>query len=154
MIKIKVHSVVDIITNSSTEIYTNYDSSVKPFKEMVNEFLKVLGVDKTCDEVFKVVALPEVDYILSAIDELKDEDYKKYKNYIYYEKSKWGDLKRFNLEKFILECDEIPDFIKSIETAYDENILYIVPLSEEYEDLAKKIKTFLDSPGHDAYYDG
>ena len=37
--KNKVHSYVDVITNSSTTIYSYYDGCIEPAKEMINAFL-------------------------------------------------------------------------------------------------------------------
>lgn len=52
MIKIKLHSLIDLITNSSTEIYTYSSGSLQACKDMVDEFFKIVGINKTCDEVF------------------------------------------------------------------------------------------------------
>jgi hypothetical protein len=53
-IKLLVHSFVDLITNSSTEMYIDYSGSVEPCKEMINGIFKTFGVEKTCDEVFDI----------------------------------------------------------------------------------------------------
>ncbi|MFA5154170.1 MAG: hypothetical protein WC554_16590 [Clostridia bacterium] len=53
-IKINLHSIIDLITNSSTEIYTYSSGSVAACKEMIDEFFKVTGVNKTCDDVFEL----------------------------------------------------------------------------------------------------
>lgn len=52
--RIPIHSSIDLITNSSTEFYTNCESSLEPCKELVNEMLKLQGSDKTCDEIFEL----------------------------------------------------------------------------------------------------
>ncbi len=52
--KINLHSIIDLITNSSTEIYTFSGGSISACKEMVDEFFKALGIDKTCDDVFEL----------------------------------------------------------------------------------------------------
>jgi len=52
--KLSVHSVIDLITNSSTEIFVDFSNSIKPVKELVNEFLKVQESDKTCDDIFDI----------------------------------------------------------------------------------------------------
>jgi len=54
MIKIKLHSLIDLITNSSTEIYTYSSASIEACKNMVDEFFKMTGVNKTCDDVFEL----------------------------------------------------------------------------------------------------
>lgn len=52
MVKIPMHSIIDLITNSSTEIFVHSENSLKPCKELINEFLKITGSDKTCDDMF------------------------------------------------------------------------------------------------------
>jgi hypothetical protein len=52
--KINLHSVIDLITNSSTEIYTYSSGSLAACKEMINEFFKVAGIEKTCDDIFEL----------------------------------------------------------------------------------------------------
>ena len=52
---IPVHSVIDVITNSSTEIFTDFSNSVEPCKELINEMLKTFGVeDLTSDDIFDI----------------------------------------------------------------------------------------------------
>ena len=47
-LRIPIHSFVDVITNSSTVIYTYAgDNSVKICHEAVNEILKVAGSEKS-----------------------------------------------------------------------------------------------------------
>ena len=60
--KIKLHSVTDLITNSSTVIFTYSDGCVKPLKEMFNEILKTFGIEKTFDEMFDTVVLMDEVY--------------------------------------------------------------------------------------------
>lgn len=51
----KIQSINDVITNSSTEIYqeaTEY--TVKAVKEIINVILKIGGSDKSCDDLFTV----------------------------------------------------------------------------------------------------
>lgn len=52
--KIKFHSIIDLITNSSTEMFMDYSESVEPCKEMINEMLIACGIDKTCDDIFDI----------------------------------------------------------------------------------------------------
>jgi len=54
MAKITVHSTTSLITNSSTTIYTKSDCSIEPFKALINEMLSLMGIDKTCDDIFDV----------------------------------------------------------------------------------------------------
>ena len=55
---VALHSVIDLITNSSTEMFMDFSGSIEPIKDLVNEFLKINGSDKTCDDVFNLTIVP------------------------------------------------------------------------------------------------
>ena len=73
--KINLHSVIDLITNSSTEIYTYSDGSLTACKEMINEFLKVMNIDKTCDDLFELSIDSEDDEPRGDYDQFQAETY-------------------------------------------------------------------------------
>ena len=53
IIRIKPHSIVDVITNSSTVVYVQtHDNTIKYAKELVNTLLKVVGSKKKADDLF------------------------------------------------------------------------------------------------------
>ena len=54
---VTAHSVIDLITNSSTEMFMDFAGSIEPLKELIDELLKSSG--KTCDEVFKITIRPD-----------------------------------------------------------------------------------------------
>ncbi len=59
-IRIPVHSIIDVITNSSTEIYTYAKDSAKEFAyEALNEILKIAGSDKKAEDLFDVSIVTE-----------------------------------------------------------------------------------------------
>lgn len=60
-IRFQFHSVVDLITNSSTEMFADFKNSVEPCKKLINEMFKACGIDKTCDEVFEIYLENEDD---------------------------------------------------------------------------------------------
>ena len=48
-----IHSIIDLVTNSSTEIYvTCHTKTVETIKEFVNGILKSVNSDKTADDLF------------------------------------------------------------------------------------------------------
>lgn len=50
-----IHSVVDLITNSSSEIFTFVNTGyIKSVKELINELLKQGGSTKTADDLFDI----------------------------------------------------------------------------------------------------
>jgi hypothetical protein len=53
MFKINLHSVVDVITNSSTQIYVQFDeSALNTLKDLANAFLKIGNSGYTSDDLF------------------------------------------------------------------------------------------------------
>jgi hypothetical protein len=59
--KIRIHpqSIIDIITNSSTEIYTFPSSDAKNMVvKIVNEVLKAAGSDKTFNDLYTIAEVP------------------------------------------------------------------------------------------------
>ena len=53
-VKMPIHSVIDLITNSSTEIFVDCTNSIEPTKELLQEFLKLNGSDLSVDDVFDI----------------------------------------------------------------------------------------------------
>ena len=54
-IYIPIHSVVDVITNSSSVIYTEATTNaVSTMKEIINSILKLAGSEKTVDDLFDI----------------------------------------------------------------------------------------------------
>lgn len=134
-IKIKLHSSVDLITNSSTVIFTYSDGSLSAVKELVNEMLKVFGKEETFDDIFWAKVLPD-EY--GEEQELPEN---------------WKELEI----QYIKDEIEKQDWMKNYER-YDsyesETILNLIPKDEKYSELAKKLIRYLYSTDHEASYDG
>lgn len=150
--KIKIHSVIDLITNSSTEIFTYSNSSDTAMKEMINELFKSFNIDKTCDDVFNVVVLAE------------SYDYKEYLGELF---EREEDAEGFTDENFEAKFKEVETclipkpkwfFEAEKQENYDgfskETYLNISPKFPEYQNLAKLIRSFLYSTYHEATYNG
>jgi hypothetical protein len=141
----KIHSIVDVITNSSTVIYTYQDNSIEPAKELVNEMLKLSGItDKTADDVFYYTVLYELNLLCDLYHENRDPEYKDT-----YDK----------IDSYIRDCiqnNDIPDWM--IPTDSDDSLrsieLYITAKEPQYQDLADKLLKFLNSPNIDACHEG
>jgi hypothetical protein len=141
MLKIKLHSQVDLITNSSTTIYTYSRGSVDAFKNVVNEMLSLFGQNKTCDDVFSIVVACELyEYIKWKRGE--EEEIKK----------TWEDVINSRIEK--------PEWFSTVENNsdaygfYPDTYIYIVAKSPEYERIGKLLREFLYSTDHEGSYDG
>ena len=144
MIKIKIHSVIDLITNSSMEIYTYSGSSPGALKNMVDELFKIFNIDKKCDDVFNMVVLADFDYYSEYSDIPEDIE----------------DLEQ--LYKDVEACKvPKPEWFNDVEESENdwngfspETSLILVAKKPEYEELAKKVKAFLTSQSHEASRDG
>lgn len=122
----RIHSFTDLITNSSTTIYTNSNGSIDACREMIDEFFKVLGVDKKCDDVFNLVVTMIDPYIY------KDFGRKEFS------KEMLNDVRAGKIEK--------PQWMADVEKRDDISThLYITAKSPEYEKLAVLVKKFLYS---------
>lgn len=144
MIKLKPHSIVDVICNSSTTTYVWQDSSVEPCRELVQEFCNVMGYDKDVDDMFSFVVLCDSFWC-----------YEDHEDYPYDDEfdSLIEDIKMGVVNK--------PDWMIEVEQQEDDytyhtpdTSLYITPKHIKYENLAKALKTFLNSPAVEGGYDG
>jgi len=74
-LKIKVHSIVDLITNSSTEIYVYAgDYTLKSVKELIDSLLEIGGSIKKADDLFTFELSEENDSTRSLIVKAINED--------------------------------------------------------------------------------
>jgi len=144
--KIPFHSVIDIITNSSTEIFTYSGSSIGAFKELITEMFKIHGVDKSFDDVF-IATISCDDYVYSESDlcpeDVSHEDVKQLLE----------DIKSGKIEK--------PKWMDDVEEEEDSwsyympsTYLVINTKDDKYEQFAKLAKSFLYSTDHEATRNG
>jgi hypothetical protein len=70
---LKIHSIIDVITNSSTEIFTfaNNDAVEKAY-EMLNEILKISNSDKKAEDLFNIRIVPDISQIDNYICKIED----------------------------------------------------------------------------------
>ena len=136
MVSIPVHSVIDLITNSSTEIFVYSEKSLEPCKELINEILSLQGIDKKCDDLFDIKVV---------FDERGLDDYIENEKY----EAKYN-KKEFDEEKIKSEILEgnFPDWF---EKYHVETVLQITPKEEKYNKLAKLLGKFLYSPDHEEH---
>ena len=168
MIKFRMHSLVDVITNSSTVIYTYQDGSINPAKELINEMLSLSRItDKNADDIFYFGIFCEDDYYLDTLSD-KDLDveypYKYYPNSGYGspERKQWEEGRTKWLENFQLSIMkgeiEKPQWMIDIEEDCDSwnpsSYLNIVPKDEKYAEFGNKISALLNSISADGGRDG
>ena len=132
IVKIKLHSAVDLITNSSTVIFTYSEGALSKLKELVNEMLKVLDhEDKSFDDLFYAQVLPEK----YSEDEKIPDNYQELE--IQYIKG------------------EIPKQDWMVNSTYDDYVsrstyLNIIPKDTKYSELASKLLNYLYSTEHNS----
>lgn len=167
MIKIPIHSVTDLVTNSSTVIYTYSEGSLKALEEMIDEFFRAFGIDKKCKDVFWLyVGLDDFyrikDDIYYMDDDEEEEALKKYPKELTDKDMPDKDRGAF-INKTIesVAKGEIPEpqwmrDPKEDTDSYGLNpstSLYIFPKDPAHEDLAKKVSRFLNSTTHEVTRD-
>ena len=156
--KIKLHSITDLITNSSTVIYTYSEASEQALKDMITSIFKAFNIDKKCDDVFKLVVTMESAYDYNdKIDGLEEPiaDLEGLKDDALYQKIE-------DIIKGVMSGKiEKPQWMSQVEqqeegyNSYRDNTtLNIIPLKPEYAEMAKLVGKFLYSTDHEATRDG
>jgi hypothetical protein len=152
---INIHSLTDLITNSSTVIYTYSDNSVKALEGLVNEFFKMLGVNKKCKDVFTMEVRVDYDELIDYIEYCEEE-------YIPEEFLEYAALRKL-VEDISSGKTQKPAWFKKVEKSYKDcdagyykpsTTLYVMAKEPEYEKLAKLVTEFLYSTKHEAGRDG
>lgn len=166
---INIHSVVDVITNSSTVIYTYQAGSIPPAKELVQAILDLQGIkDLTPDDVFYYDSRCNLDTYTDYInDYLEDEERDQFEAYCTENGITDWDILSYKEQNSFIESilDKVmkkeltaPTWIADAEETSDSynpsNYLVLIPKKEEYRDLADKLLSFLNSQDNDGGYDG
>ena len=146
--RIPIHSMIDLITNSSTEIFVHSEHSVEPAKELLNEFLKLNGETRTYEDAFDIsIEKDTEDAIEQWLDYYcKEDDPKLYKE-LNLNKCKDWESKRRIAKSLADEINagkrEMPEYVE--EYGY-QTFLVIKSKDKKYEKFAKILKEFLYSP--------
>ena len=160
MFEIKIHSAVDLITNSSTTIYTFHDGCIGPLKELVNEMLSVLNHTEKFDDIMIAgIFLDSYRYI----DIFEDND--TIEGFTYEEciNIPRGELSNYDYIKALVEdilhgrIDK-PEWMTKIEEyirdeSYADSNLYICAKDPIYQPLCNKLLNFLNSSESAEHYD-
>jgi hypothetical protein len=176
-LKIKLHSIVDLITNSSTVIYTYSDSCDTALKDLFNELKSVFNIKENIEDVFYISVLCE-EYIYN---EYLTEDELNINNYEINELK--TDLEMSNslikaLKKEELDHKEIDKIINKIigDVQYNrikkpnwmgkaenhesgwsnyppDTYISLIPKEEKYEKIAKLFYDLIYSTSHEATRD-
>lgn len=146
--KLKIHSAVDLITNSSTTIFTYSEGSDTALKELVNEMLLVLGSNLKFDDLFYCEIFCERDKYLES-EFFEQEDDRDPETYL---EALFMDIMQDNIKK--------PEWMIKVEKHENEwhgyraeTFLELVPKDSKYLSLCNKIIKFLYSTYHEATRD-
>ena len=171
MIKFSIHSIVDVITNSSTVIYT-YQDSVSEAKALVQAVLDLTGEkDATPDDVFYYGVFCDNDTYLES--ESLPDDFPPF-NWVKCETEEdrkaqrkrraiQNELERkwlSDIQTAVMKGGEKPQWMRDAENRgdYDEcdsgRVLCLVPKDDKYQALANTMKKLLGSVHAEANYDG
>lgn len=141
--KLYIQSFVDVITNSSTTIYTLYDENgVKTIKDALTEIIHIFEPDRCCDDYFDI-HIEYDDEFLEDLDHYQDE---------LFDPSTTNEESLLDypakLEAIAEErCDEFPD------GGSWPYALEIIPKSEKYRDVAKQLFNLIEPFQHHAVFD-
>jgi hypothetical protein len=172
--KFSIHSIVDVITNSSTVIYTYEDGCEAPAKELIDEMLKLSGEsDKKSDDIFYIGTFCDDDQYLDHInesDEDEDEENDELPNVVKVT-GEWGtpeynesvDAQKVWLNKLQLSIIkgeiEKPKWMETAEEGHDygwrpSTYLTLIPKDEKYAEFGRKISSLLSGIEADGGRDG
>lgn len=146
---IKMHSVADLITNSSTVIFTYSEGSVGAFYELADEILKLSGETKSAKEIF-------IADVLMEYDEKYDEYAERYNIELPQDFSELlCNLKAGKAQKLPWMNDAEEYFSNNYDDYWRPGTQLIITVKDpKYEDLAKKVIKFLYSTEQDGGRDG
>ena len=166
--KVNLHSAVDVITNSSTTIFTYSGGSHKKAIELINGILSAVGSELKAEDMFYMgVFIEDMNYYFERVgDDYWGEDG------VDVERMKEDELEDSLIEALSDEDLDTNEFINKIlrgeikkpkwlDEAEDMDdgdgynygtTLYVLPKKEEYADVAKMITDFLYSTDHEASY--
>ena len=135
-VRIPVHSLIDLITNSSTEIFVHSEKSVEPAKALLTELLKLEGSDKTCDDVFEITIEKDRGDLNDVIQYYLDED----------DRQDITDVNKF-IEDVSNGTIEPPDWWDEVSGDYHvQTNLVVKSKDKKYDKLVNLLKDFLYSP--------
>lgn len=155
LIFLDIHSAVDVITNSSTVIYTYEWGCEEPVKRLIDEVLRLQGSDKKWSDVFCIgVFCSENDYVgrIHDWEELEDApvDRSERKDWV---KSKIISVLKGEIDrpKWMTDAEKDDD---AGEGCAPNSRLAILVKDVEYEKLAKHVKDVIFGVHADSRYEG
>ena len=169
LLRVNLHSAVDVITNSSTTIFTYSGGSDKKAIELIDGILKISGCGLVAKDIFYMgVFLDDFNSYFEQIgdDYCTDGDYDR--NLMKEEGCSedfislmMDDIEIDTVIKQILTgkidkpewMEEAEDYEDSYNGYRPDTTLYVLPKKDEYKDVAEMVTNFLYSTQHEAVYE-
>jgi hypothetical protein len=152
-LRINLHSISDVITNSSEVIYiATSNKGVSYLKELMNKLLKMGGSDKTADDLFEFKIEPDEYFFERAWDRLCDngeidkEIVKRHDDY--QSDKKWKEANEFMkmtirdmLDKGKIKEEDFED-----DYGYPRNNLILIPkgINQQVIDMTKEMQAIFN----------
>ena len=149
MTTINIHSTVNLITNSSTVIFTYQQNSLNELKNLVNEMIRVFdpNSEMTFDDLFYANVFADVDTYSNFLDNTDVH-------------SEFANLTHKEIENSIQQVltNEIekPKWMIDAEHERDlkDTTLDLKPKDEKHQELANRLLRYLNSADHESSYEG
>jgi hypothetical protein len=148
--ELKIHSIVSLITNSSTVLYTDSRKSVDAVKDVIREIFKLHNIDKKVEDVFDI-SLEMDDFDEAVYDYIMDnhEDF----GIEYNDEYKSNELTVKYIEDIKSGKMEMFDWMKNIIQNATNNWIVITAKDKEYEHLAVLLRELIYSVDVDEAYE-
>lgn len=148
MIKISFHSICDLITNSSTTIFSWYDGSVEACRSLIDEILVTFDINRSVDDMFYINVF--LDEFYRSSDGSEDED-------TAIPDMTFKEQEELKLKILREEIEKPTWMIKAEERAkewdnYQSIMFYIEAKEPRYQEIANRLQEFLHSPKHQEAY--
>ena len=161
MAQISIHSVTDLITNSSTVIYTYSDGCQKALEEFLDELFLSMGMNVKCSDVFVMMVTPNFNTCAEWIDENEGRvndpgllaELASYKTRRPTIDKLIGDIAKGAIEK----PEWFDDMCKPVENSMGypgETVLNVFAKDPKHDKLADLAVNFLYSTNHESCYNG
>lgn len=153
MFTLKMHSVVDLITNSSSVIYTDYTNTVEAVKDLMSEILSAMEEEVSVDDVIFVDTIKDSYWYFDQYDSLMSDTSKEDYDPL---PEDWN-TQYYQYRAGIIEKPEWMTFIEQNSNSYGwqkDNDILIRAKEPRFEGIVKKIEAVIFSPSQDAGYDG
>ncbi len=141
---IPVHSFVDLITNSSSEVYVMADEgTISAIKDIINHLLKIGGGTQSADDIFEFDLITRV----SSFNSITPAGYEKYDAMI--------SKKEFEALKAKGEFADDPEFEKECDGySYQETFVRVTAKDPSNAEVAKLLSNLDDLFQLEASYNG